>query len=92
MWYGLGDGYLRIELDDGSMLLVAASWEGVHVVVERCGARPTAEWGSTGITTELAPGGHTPRASARTKPRTRLRTVPLNQKTRTALHGDSDKD
>ncbi len=33
LWYGVEDGYLRIELDDGSVLLVAASWEGVHVVV-----------------------------------------------------------
>ncbi len=80
LWYGLEDGYLRLELDDGSVLLVAASWEGVHVVVESCGARPTAEWGSTGITTELAPRGHTPRASARTKAGTRLRTVAPNQK------------
>ena len=31
--YRVEDGYLRIELDDGSVLLVAASWEGVHVVV-----------------------------------------------------------
>ncbi len=34
---GVEDGYVRLELDDGSVLLVAASWEGVHVVVERCG-------------------------------------------------------
>ncbi len=33
LWYGLEDGYLRIELDDGSVLSMAASWEGVHVVV-----------------------------------------------------------
>ncbi len=33
LWYGVEDGYLRVELDDGSVLLVAASWEGVHVVV-----------------------------------------------------------
>ena len=33
LWYGLDDGYLRVELDDGSVLLLAASWEGVHVVV-----------------------------------------------------------
>ncbi len=33
LWYGVEDGYLRIELDDGSVLLVAASWEGVHVVM-----------------------------------------------------------
>ena len=33
LWYGVEDGYLRIELDEGSVLLVAASWEGVHVVV-----------------------------------------------------------
>ncbi len=33
LWYGVEDGYLRIELDDGSVLLVAASREGVHVVV-----------------------------------------------------------
>ncbi len=26
--------HLRIELDDGSVLLVAASWEGVHVLVD----------------------------------------------------------
>ncbi len=36
LWYGVEDGYLRIELDDGSVLLAAASWEGVHVVVESC--------------------------------------------------------
>ena len=82
LWYGVEGGYVRIELDDGSVLLVAASWEGVQVVVERCSARPTAERGFTGITTELAPGGHTPRASARTKARTRLRTVGLNLKIR----------
>ncbi len=34
LWYGVEDGYLRIELGDGSVLLVAASWEGVHVVVQ----------------------------------------------------------
>ena len=34
LWYGVEDGYLRIGLDDGSMLEVAASCEGVHVVVE----------------------------------------------------------
>ncbi len=35
LWYGLDDGYLRIELDDGSMLEVASSWEeGCHVVVD----------------------------------------------------------
>ncbi len=35
LWYGLEDGYLRLELDDGSVLLVAASWEeGYHVVVD----------------------------------------------------------
>ncbi len=34
-WYGVEDGYLRLELDDGSVLLVAASWEGVHVVVDK---------------------------------------------------------
>ncbi len=33
LWYGVDDGHLRIELDDGSVLVVAASWEGVHVVV-----------------------------------------------------------
>ncbi len=35
LWYGLDDGYLRVELDDGSVLLVAASWEeGCHVVID----------------------------------------------------------
>ncbi len=34
VWYGLGDGYLRLELDDGSVLLVAASWEGCHILSE----------------------------------------------------------
>ncbi len=34
LWYGLEDGYLRIELDDGFVLVVAASWEGVHVYVD----------------------------------------------------------
>ncbi len=35
LWYGVEDGYLRLELDDGSVLLVAASWEeGCHVVVD----------------------------------------------------------
>ena len=33
LWYGVEDGYLRIELDDGSVLLVAAWWEGLS----RCG-------------------------------------------------------
>ncbi len=27
LWYGVEDGYLRLELDDGSVLSVAASWE-----------------------------------------------------------------
>ncbi len=35
LWYDVEDGYLRLELDDGSVLLVAASWEeGCHVVVD----------------------------------------------------------
>ncbi len=34
MWYGVEDGYLRLELDDGSVLVIAASWEGCHVVVD----------------------------------------------------------
>ncbi len=34
LWYGVEDGYLRIELDDGSVLVVAASWEGCHVMVD----------------------------------------------------------
>lgn len=34
LWYGVEDGYLRLELDDGSMLEVAASWEGCHVMVD----------------------------------------------------------
>ena len=34
LWYGLEDGYVRIELDDGSVLLVAASLEGCHVMVD----------------------------------------------------------
>ncbi len=34
LWYGVEDSYLRLELDDGSMLEVPASWEGVHVVVQ----------------------------------------------------------
>ncbi len=34
LWYGLEDGYLRLELDDGSVLLVAASWEGCHVMID----------------------------------------------------------
>ncbi len=33
LWYGVEDGYLRLELDDGSVMLVAATWEeGCHVV------------------------------------------------------------
>ncbi len=40
LWYGVKDGYLRLELDDGSMLEVAASWEGCHVVVEGARKRP----------------------------------------------------
>ena len=36
LWYGVEDGYLRVELDDGSLLLVAASWEGCHVMTEDC--------------------------------------------------------
>ena len=40
LWYGLEDGYLRLELDDGSTVLVAASWEGVHAVLERPGGPP----------------------------------------------------
>ncbi len=38
LWYGVEDGYLRLELDDGSTLLVEASCEGVHVVVDPCRA------------------------------------------------------
>ena len=34
LWYGLEDGYRSIELDDGSVLVVAASWEGAHVYVD----------------------------------------------------------
>ncbi len=35
LWYGVEDGYLHLELDDGSVILVAASWEeGCHVVVD----------------------------------------------------------
>ncbi len=34
LWHGVEDGYLRIELDDGSLLPVAASREGVHVVAD----------------------------------------------------------
>ncbi len=35
LWYGVEDGYVRLELDDRSVLLVAASWEeGCHVVVD----------------------------------------------------------
>ncbi len=34
LWYGVEDGYLRLELDDGSVLLVAASWEGCHILPE----------------------------------------------------------
>ncbi len=34
LWYGVEDGYVRLKLDDGSVLLVAASWEGCHVVVD----------------------------------------------------------
>ncbi len=34
LWYGVEDGYLRLELDDGSVLIMAASWEGISVVVD----------------------------------------------------------
>ncbi len=35
MWFGVEDGYLRIELDDGITLIVAAcSEEGCHLQVE----------------------------------------------------------
>ena len=35
LWYGVEDGYLRLELDDGSVLSMGASWEeGCHVVVD----------------------------------------------------------
>ncbi len=33
LYYGLDDGYLRIELGDGSVLLAAASWEGCHIMI-----------------------------------------------------------
>ena len=33
LWYGVADAYLRIELDDGSVLLVAASWEGCQLFI-----------------------------------------------------------
>ena len=36
--YDVKHGYLRIELDDGSVLIVAASWEGAHLVVDSCSA------------------------------------------------------
>ncbi len=36
LWCGVEDGYLRIELDDGAALFVAACWEeGCHLQVER---------------------------------------------------------
>ena len=34
LWYGVEDGYLRLELHDGSVLLVAASWEGCHIMID----------------------------------------------------------
>ena len=34
LWYGVEDGYLRLELDDGSVLLVVASWEACHVMID----------------------------------------------------------
>ncbi len=34
LWYGVDDDYLRVEFDDGSAVVVAASWEGCHVIVE----------------------------------------------------------
>ncbi len=38
LWYGVEDGYLRLELDDGSVLLVAASWEGCHIMIRQVDA------------------------------------------------------
>ena len=35
LWYGLEDGYFRVELGDGSVLLVAASWEGCHIMIRQ---------------------------------------------------------
>ena len=34
LWYGVEDGYLRFELDDGSVVLIAATWEGCHIMVD----------------------------------------------------------
>ena len=33
LWSGVEDGYLRIELDDASTLVVAASWEGCQLQI-----------------------------------------------------------
>ncbi len=33
LWYDEDDGFLRVALDDGSVLHVSACGEGVHVVV-----------------------------------------------------------
>ena len=34
LWYGVEDGYLQIQLHDGSVLLMAACWEGCHLMVD----------------------------------------------------------
>ncbi len=39
LWYGLDDGYLRLELHDASALLLAASWERCHVQVHENSAQ-----------------------------------------------------
>ncbi len=36
LWYGVEDGYVRLELHDPSVLVIAASWEGCHVIVHPC--------------------------------------------------------
>jgi hypothetical protein len=34
LWYSMDDGHLRIVLEDGTTLVLAASWEGIHIVVD----------------------------------------------------------
>ena len=58
--YGLEDGYLRLELDDGRVLLVAASWEGCHVMVD-----PGVPATRKGRPTKEPPLGHVGVESAR---------------------------
>ena len=41
MQYSPNDDYLRIELDEGSVLLIAASWEGCRIMEDLSSTVPS---------------------------------------------------